>query len=228
MLTCCLPIVCQAQTGWKAGDIVTNTDIKARGGADSCFVAEEIPDDVWQRMQGKTYQPNPYIQRSDLRYVRTLHWDYDQQTHVGELIVNRKIAQTVVTIFRKLYEAHYPIQQMLLPDVYGADDERQMRDNNTSAFCYRPIAGSKKLSKHARGLAIDINPLYNPYYKDRADGSRFVQPSTARKYCDRTKSFNYKIDKRDLCYRLFTEAGFEWGGAWKTCKDYQHFELNER
>ena len=128
---------------------------------------------------------------------------------------------------RQLYDAKYPIQRMLLPDVYNADDETQMRDNNSSSFCYRAIAGSTKLSKHARGLAIDIITFYNPYYKDRADGTRFVQPATATEYCDRTKIFPYKIDEQDLCLRLFTEAGFEWGGTWTSCKDYQHFELIE-
>jgi hypothetical protein len=74
---------------------------------------------------------------------------------------------------------------------------------------------------------VDINTLYNPYYKDRTDGTRFIQPATAAEYCDRTKSFSYKIDHNDLCFKLFTEAGFEWGGDWKTCKDFQHFELRE-
>ena len=107
------------------------------------------------------------------------------------------------------------------------DGETQMRDNNSSCFCYRAIAGSTKLSKHARGLAIDINTLYNPYYRDLDDGTRFIQPATAEAYCDRSWDFPYKIDHEDLCFRLFTEAGFEWGGDWTTRKDYQHFELIE-
>ena len=100
-----------------------------------------------------------------------------------------------------------------------------MRDNNSSCFCYRNIAGSTNLSKHARGLAIDINTLYNPYFKVRDDGSLFIQPATAGAYCERTLDFPYKIDHDDLCFKLFTEAGFEWGGDWVTRKDYQHFEL---
>lgn len=211
---------------WQAGQTVSDEAIRAFGGVEKCFAAQPIPDAIWTRMQGKTYKPNPYIGRDDLRYVRLLHWDYDQQVHLGEMICNKRIADTVVRIFRQLYEARYPIGQMLLPDVYNADDETQMRHNNTSCFCYRAVAGSAKLSKHARGLAIDVNPLYNPYYKNRADGTRYVQPATAVKYCDRTKDFRYKIDTNDLCYRLFIEAGFEWGGAWKSCKDFQHFELS--
>lgn len=212
---------------WQAGATVSNASIIAFGGVDKCFAADKIPDGVWQRMQGKTYKKNPYIGRDDLRHIRVLHWDYDQKSHIGEMIVNKQIADVVVGIFRKLYDAKYPIQRMVLPDVYNADDETQMRDNNSSSFCYRAISGTTKLSKHARGLAIDINTLYNPYYKDRANGTRYVQPATATKFCKRNWAFPYKIDKSDLCYKLFTEAGFEWGGSWTSCKDYQHFEWIE-
>jgi hypothetical protein len=212
---------------WQAGKTVTAEAVKAFGGLDRCFAAEPIPDGVWERMQGKTYKENPHIQRDDLRHIRTLHWDYDEQMHVGEMIVNKEIADRVVRIFRQLFDAKYPIQRMLLPDVYDADDETQMRDNNSSCFCYRAIAGSTKLSKHARGLAIDINTLYNPYYRVLEDGSLFIQPANAGEFCDRRKDFPYKIDHNDLCFKLFTEAGFEWGGDWTTRKDYQHFELIE-
>ena len=210
---------------WQAGRTVTAQAVEDFGGVDKCFASEPIPDGVWARMQGKTYKENPYIGRADLRHIRALHWDYDQQIHIGEMVCNAQIADCVVRILRQLYDARYPIQRMLLPDVYDADDEKQMCDNNTSCFCYRVVSGSSTLSKHARGLAIDINTLYNPYYKDRKDGTRYIQPATAAKYCDRSKSFPYKIDRNDLCYKLFTQAGFEWGGSWKTCKDFQHFEV---
>ena len=221
------PVDVKPLTEWQAGRTVSTADVEAFGGIDKCFAAEPIPDGVWQRMQGKTYKENPYIGRDDLRHIRALHWDYDNQMHVGEMVCNVLIADRVCTILHQIFDAKYPIQRMLLPDVWDADDEMQMRDNNSSCFCYRSIAGSANLSKHARGLAIDINTLYNPYYKDRTDGTRFIQPATAEKYCDRTWDFPYKIDHEDLCFRLFTAAGFEWGGDWTTCKDYQHFELIE-
>ena len=188
------------------------------------FVVSMIPDSIWIKMQGKTYVHNPDIQRHDLRYLRVLHWDYDGQSHQGELICNKVIADKLLAIFQELYRQHYPIQRMRLPDEYDADDERQMRDNNTSCFCYRTIAGSKKLSYHARGLAVDINPLYNPCVRRKKDGTLKVEPSTGRPYIDRTKSFKYKITTRDLCYRLFIQHGFQWGGSWRSLKDYQHFE----
>lgn len=72
--------------------------------------------------------------------------------------------------------------------------------------------------------AMDVNTLYNPYTKV-VDGKRILEPATAEAYLDRTKNFPYKIDENDLCYRLFIEHGFEWGGNWSTRKDYQHFEI---
>ena len=183
------------------------------------FIAMEIPDSVWLRMQGKTYVENPHITRADLRYLRVLHWDYDNRSHQGELVCNKLIADKLIAIFRELYAHHYPIQRIRLADDYDADDERQMSDNNTSCFCYRHVPDTKKLSYHARGLAIDINPFENPYVRP----SR-VRPAGAAAYADRSKDFPHKIDKEDLCYRLFRAHGFSWGGSWRSVQDYQHFE----
>ena len=189
------------------------------------FTAQTIPDSIWQHMQGRSYQPNPHIQRADLRYLRVLHYDYDGRTHQGELVCNKRIASKLLTIFRELYEARYPIQRITLSDNYDADDERQMRANNTSCFCYRAVSDTKHLSKHAYGLAIDVNPLYNPYVRySKKDGHRIVEPATGVPYVDRKKDFRYKITTEDLCYKLFIKHGFIWGGSWSTPKDYQHFE----
>ena len=168
------------------------------------FTAQTIPDSIWQHMQGRSYQPNPHIQRADLRYLRVLHYDYDGRTHQGELVCNKRIASKLLTIFRELYEARYPIQRITLSDNYDADDERQMRANNTSCFCYRAVSDTKHLSKHAYGLAIDVNPLYNPYVRySKKDGHRIVEPATGVPYVDRKKDFRYKITTEDLCYKLF-------------------------
>ena len=195
----------------------------AQSGNDG-FSAEVINDSVWQFMQGKTYHENPHIQRDDLRYLRLLHWDYDGQTHTGEMVCNKVIADDLLDIFRELYKAHYPIERMVLPDNYDADDERSMADDNTSGFCFRKVDGSKKMSKHALGMAVDINPLYNPCVRTRKDGTVTVQPQKGLPYADRKKKSPYSIVKGDLCHRLFTQYGFTWGGAWDSVKDYQHFE----
>ena len=125
---------------------------------------------------------------------------------------------------RQLYEANYPIERIRLVDEYDADDERSMEDNNSSSFNFRFISHTTRVSKHGLGLAVDINTLYNPYTKT-VDGERIVEPVTGEPYLDREADFPYKIDHDDLCFKLFTEHGFEWGGDWEDRKDYQHFEI---
>ena len=208
---------------WKAGQSVSQKAAKAYG-IDKCFVAETISDGVFARMKGRSYPAHCTIPRTELRYIRVLHHDAEGNIRLGELVANKAIAKDLVSIFRQLYEARYPIERMLLIDDFDADDEQSMRHNNSSAFCYRAVAGTKVLSHHARGMAVDINTLYNPYVKRRADGTLFVQPQTATPYVDRTKHHPYTIRKGDLLYRLFIQHGFTWGGSWKSCQDYQHFE----
>ena len=213
----------EALRQWQAGTVVSKTSVE-RFGMDACFKAEAIPDNVFARMRGKSYPDHCSVSRNELRYVKALHYDAEGQIHIGEMVCNQAIAADLVSIFRELFRNRYPIERMVLIDNYDADDERSMRNNNSSCFCYRVVAGSKKLSKHARGMAVDINTLYNPYVKVRANGTRFVQPSNAGKYCDRTKTYPYTIRRGDLCQRLFAQHGFRWGGDWKSSKDYQHFE----
>ena len=188
------------------------------------FSVQPIPDSVFLRMQGRSWPEGCTIRRSDLRYLRLSHFDAENKEHVGEMVCNKAIANDIVEIFRELYRQKYPIQRIRLMDDYEADDEQAMRDNNTSSFCYRKISGSSKLSKHATGMAVDINTLYNPYVRSGKDGHRIVEPATATKYVDRRKSFPYKIVKGDLLHRLFLQHGFKWGGSWRTMKDWQHFE----
>lgn len=188
------------------------------------FSVQPIPDSVFLRMQGRSFPENCTVRRADLRYLRLSHFDAEKKEHVGEMVCNKAIANDILEIFRELYRQKYPIQRIRLIDDYEAVDERSMRDNNTSCFCYRKVSGTTKLSKHAMGMAVDINTLYNPYVRTGKDGRRIVEPATATKYVDRSKSFPYKIVKGDLLYRLFLQHGFKWGGSWQTMKDWQHFE----
>ena len=100
-----------------------------------------------------------------------------------------------------------------------------MEDNNTSCFNYRKILNTDKYSKHSYGLAVDINPLYNPYLVKENDQVK-IYPKNSISFVHRNKNFNYKIDKNDLCYKLFIQNGFIWGGNWKN-PDYQHFEIEK-
>ena len=189
------------------------------------FAAEEISDEVFERMRGKSYPEDCPVELSELRYLRLSYKDIDGNSHEGEMVCNASIADKLVEIFRTLYENDYPIEHMSLVDDYDADDETSMSANNTSCFNFRYISGTKKISKHGEGLAVDINPRYNPYVKEK-DGSIHVEPVSGAAYTDRALEFDYKIDENDLAYKLFTEAGFTWGGSWKSVKDYQHFEYS--
>lgn len=189
------------------------------------FYIKPIPNDIFEKMQGKSYKKNCTVPREELRYLHILHVGFDNNTHEGELIVNKRIAEDVLDIFKELYKAGYQIEKVSLIDEYNALDELSMRDNNSSAFNFRYISYSTTLSKHAMGLAVDINTLYNPYIK-QVDGRLNIEPANAVNYVDRNRQFPHKIDHDDLCYKLFTKHGFEWGGDWEDSKDYQHFEIN--
>ena len=130
------------------------------------FSIREISDDLFDRMKGgNTYKADCIVPREDLRYLMVLHKDKEGNTHQGEIVVHKLIADDVLEIFEKLYDAGYPIERMVLPDNYLADDETMMRDNNSSSFNFRFISHTTKISKHGLGMAVDINTLYNPYHK---------------------------------------------------------------
>lgn len=187
------------------------------------FFISEISDDIFEKMQGKSYKADCTLPRENLRYIHVLHVGFDNQVHEGELVVNKDIADDVLEIFKELYESGYQIEKVRIVDEYDADDEASMSDNNSSAFNFRFISHTTKISKHGMGMAVDINTLYNPYVKT-VDGEQSIEPANAADYVDRSKDFLHKIDHDDLCYKLFMEHGFEWGGDWKHSKDYQHFE----
>ena len=161
------------------------------------FSVTTIDDTSFARMKGKTYKDNCTVPLSELRHVKVLYKNKEQQTLKGEIVCNKHIADDVAEIFYELYKANYPIEKIRLMDDYNADDETAMRDNNTSSFNFRFISHSTKVSKHGLGLAVDLNTLYNPFVLT-VDGKLHVEPATALKYVDRSKNFDYKIDENDL------------------------------
>lgn len=208
---------------WVAGTTIDDAEVKSVELA-QWFVEEPISDAVFDRMKGKSFASNCTTNRADLRYLKLLHRNRKGKTQRGELVCNKAIAKDLIEIFKRLYEADYVIERMVLVDEYDANDEKSMTANNTSCFNFRYVTGSRKVSKHGQGMAIDINPLYNPCY-DTRNGK--VEPAAGKPYATNRTSSNpslMMIDKKDLCYRLFVQHGFRWGGNWKTKKDYQHFE----
>ena len=169
------------------------------------FVKSEITDSIKARMEGKSMKENTDISYEDLSYLTITYLDYNGNTKQGEMVVHKKLADEVLAIFK---------------DNYNANDHSSMVANNSSAFCYRTIAGTNKVSKHGMGVAIDINPFYNPHV---LKSSGKVNPSEASKYANRSLNAKGMIKKNDAVYRAFTSRGWTWGGNWNN-PDYQHFE----
>ena len=220
LLLLCLLAGCKGRRSAPAPvqeEIVSSVDTVAV--PEPVFTATPIPPEVERRMRGVSYPEDAEIQLAELRYLRLSYVDFDGQDQVGEMVCNRAVAEDLLAIFRGLYEARYPIRSIRLIDDFDGDDEASMAADNTSCFNYRRKTGMRELSKHALGLAVDINPLENPYVR-----SGRVKPAGAAPYADRSQAFPHKIDKNDLCYKLFRERGFTWGGAWRSVQDYQHFE----
>lgn len=203
-------------------DRKSDTETPEASYADDFYISE-IPDDIFAKMQGKSYKEDCTVPREDLRYVHVRHMGFDGEAKDGELVVNKAIADDVLEIFEELYKADYPIEKVRLVDEYDADDEASMSDNNSSAFNFRFISHTTRISRHGLGMAVDINTRYNPYVKT-VDGKLSIEPANGADYVDRSKDFPHKIDHEDLCYKLFKEHGFTWGGDWTHSKDYQHFE----
>ena len=212
-----------AQGRYKAGDIVPKPFLKVFG-AERFFKVMPIDEGLKTMMQGCSFKDENIVSWDDLRYLQVLHRDNDGNSIVGEMVCNVSISEDLLQIFKELYKNNYPIEKMLLVDRYGGDDEASMCDNNTSCFNQRSITAGGRVSKHSYGLAVDINPKYNPYYKLKANGKANIKPESSADYLNREADFPYKVMKGDLCYRLFKQHGFHWGGEWASGKDYQHFE----
>ena len=192
----------------------------------------EEGDNLYDRINGKSYRANNHVPLSSLRYLKMPHYNFKGQIQVGEMIVNKDIQEDVFSIFTELFKAKYQIQSMYLVDNYWTgdaetSDSASIDDNNTSAFCYREISGGGNLSNHAYGRAIDLNPQQNPYVSYSSGLPRWSH-SNANDYIARDTGLPHVITHEDLAYKLFTKRGFRWGGDWNTPKDYQHFDKNNK
>lgn len=157
---------------------------------------------------------------TQLRRVRLSHWGFDGRAHTGAVIVNRKAVGDIVTVFRKLYAARFPIRWVRPIDAYRANDERSLAADNTSAFNCRFVIGPgpRRWSVHAYGLAIDVNPVENPYLERGR-----VHPRAGRAYLDRSIVRPGMAVRGGLLVRAFAAVGWQWGGRWRNSPDYQHF-----
>ncbi|HTJ46246.1 MAG TPA: M15 family metallopeptidase [Kofleriaceae bacterium] len=177
-----------------------------------------IPDDVRARMHGVAWKDDPRCPSYDaLAYVEVDHLRFDGEVAKGELVVARAIADDTIALCARLYAIGFPIRAMQLVDDFGADDDRSMSADNCSAFNFRVVAGTDVLSQHALGLAIDINPVENPWVRP----GKFVPPE-GEPFLRRDLIRTGMIVRPGPVTAIFDELGWEWGGDWRHASDYHH------
>lgn len=175
-------------------------------------------------MIGRSWRRGCPVPLRDLRLVRLAYVGFDGEAHLGALVVHRWYPQSILRVFRRLYEARFPIRRMRLVDRYGANDDRSMAADNTSAFNCRLRAGSStEWSQHAYGRAIDVNPVENPFVTPM-----YVSPPAGAAYVDRTQDLPGMVHLHDRVWWAFHAIGWAWGGSWTASLDYQHFSANGR
>jgi hypothetical protein len=172
-------------------------------------------------------QPGAPVDCPQLQVVRFSYLDFDQASHDdGEIMVMAAVAPQVKALFDELFKRRFPLAQARLMEHYQGNDDASMADNNTSAFNDRPVTGGKMVSLHAYGLAIDINPLQNPYVLRDAQGRQIYSPPGGQAFGERLVS---RPGSSEQVVELFAQHGFLiWGGDWKKPIDYQHFQVSRK
>ncbi len=213
-MTCSMPLACQPSRQITAGEF-------------HVAVYHPIPDEIMQIMQQYSLAKDCPMKDCHLVYLRLNHRNMQYKEQQGDLVVNIRLIDQISRVFHGLWERRFPVEKMHLIDNYYADDELSMADNNSSGLCQRAKTGQvvesfENWSKHSFGIAVDINPLPNPYVK-----GALVLPHNAVRYVDRSLHEAGMIYDNDDCCSAFYENGFIWGGLWDTRQDYQHFEVSE-
>jgi hypothetical protein len=179
---------------------------------------QAVPPDVLARSSWTTRCPVP---AADLRYVTVSFRGFDGLAHTGELLVHRRAAEPLVTVFGRLFAAGYPIERMQITSGPELNAPPTGDDNTTAAFACRPVRGQKAWSQHAYGLAVDVNPFQNPYHRGDV-----VLPELATSYLTRTDVRAGMIQPYGPVVRAFAAVGWKWGGDYHSLKDYMHFSAN--
>ena len=171
----------------------------------------------------KTLSANSAVDCQRLALLKFDYFGFDGKVHDdGELVVLDAAADHVANIFAVLLKMRFPIKQARLLNHYDGDDDASMADDNTSAFNDRMVSGGASISVHAYGLAIDLNPIQNPFLQKR-DGAVEVSPKAGEGYLNRA---DVRPGMAEAVVELFADNGFSiWGGDWKNPIDYQHFQV---
>ena len=184
-------------------------------GDDFAAAVVEVPAKVARR---STWTPGCPVALEDLRYVTVAFRGFDQRPHTGELLVHASVADDVVSVFRRLYRARFPIEEMRVVAPAELDAPPTGDGNNTTAFVCRATRGATSWSEHAYGLAVDVNPFHNPYVKGDV-----LLPELASAYVDRRRHRPGMIASGDVVTRAFARIGWTWGGTWTSLSDWMHF-----
>lgn len=176
---------------------------------------------VDRQMLRYSWRPGCPVPLKGLRLITMPYWGFDKQSHSGgKLVVNADVAKDIAGVFKKLYDQRYPIRKMELVDVYKGSDFDSIEAGNTSAFNCRQATGSSNWSRHAFGMAVDLNPCENPYVNTAGTISH---KRCAKYYKNRSAKQPGVITAGDKTVRAFRTIGWNWGGSWAGTKDYQHF-----
>ncbi|MCL2566073.1 MAG: M15 family metallopeptidase [Defluviitaleaceae bacterium] len=183
------------------------------------FKREPLPEDIIDFITGVTFRDDTPFSYDFLTYLTITHVNFYGENRIGHMIVADEIGDEVLEIFREIYEAGFPIYSIRLIDYFDADDYLSLAANNSSAFNFRYIAGTNIISRHGFGMAIDINPIQNPYLRGDV-----LLPAAGYAYLDRDNVRPGMIVPGDVVYTAFISRGWTWGGNWTSLLDYHHFE----
>lgn len=177
-------------------------------------------------MTGVTWRPGCPVGLDALVVVDVHHHGVDGATHQGALVVHQDIGAHVARVFDHLYAQGFVVEQVHPIRQFAGDDDKSMAANNTSAFNCRKKVGLDAYSTHSFGRAVDVNPLWNPYVRTK-NGKQKVLPPAGKAFVERTDDVGRIRYPSDVT-RIFSLFGFQWGGRWRSVKDYQHFEWRKR
>jgi hypothetical protein len=187
-----------------------------------------LPPKVFSEVKARYWHEGCPTPLSDLRLLTVNYWGFDNRTHHGQLVVNKAAAGPLAKAFGQLYKLRFAIRHMRLADMYGPPKGRPKDGDITGSFsCRKAVpspcngnASGTHWSNHAYGLALDLNPVENPYV-----GCGMTRDKTALSYLDRSNMRKGMVTPAVI--RAFASVGWGWGGSWTgETKDYMHFSYN--
>ncbi|MBV9143845.1 MAG: M15 family metallopeptidase [Pseudonocardiales bacterium] len=174
-----------------------------------------------QVLARSSWQPICPVNPSQLRYLTLSFRGFDARAHTGEMLVNADVAQAVVSVFKRLFAAGFPIEEMRITSKAELGLPPTGDGNNTEGFVCHQIPGQTEWSAHAYGLAIDLNPFDNPYVK-----GNLVVPELASSYLNRDWVRSGMVLDGGPAVTAFESVGWTWGGRWVGPVDFMHFSAN--